>query len=50
MTEQSETSPEGAGGTEERWPVGFMIFVGLAAVYLLIRVVQMAGWAIDRLF
>ncbi len=28
-------------------PVGFKIFLAIAALYLLLRLVQMAGWLLD---
>ena len=34
-------------GREERTPWGFRIVVAVAAAYLLLRVVQIGGWAID---
>ncbi len=39
------TDPE----TEESVPVGFKLFLGAAAVYLLLRFVQGAVWLVDRL-
>ena len=29
------------------WPIGFIVLVVAAAAYLLLRLVQMAGWLID---
>lgn len=47
-------SPESRSdpGSEEelKWPVGFIVMVTLAAIYVILRLVQMAGWAIDWLF
>ena len=39
-------------GSEEdlKWPVGFIVMVSLASVYVILRLVQMTGWAIDWLF
>jgi len=34
----------------ERAPLGFKILVGAAALYVLLRVVQMGVWVADRLF
>ena len=34
---------------EETWPVGFMIILTLAALYLGWRLVQGIGWLIDKL-
>lgn len=32
----------------ERTPLGFKILVGAAALYLVVRLVQIAAWVIDR--
>jgi len=34
---------------EEKWPVGFMIIVGLVVLYLGWRVIQGIGWLVDKL-
>ncbi|HEX9856660.1 MAG TPA: hypothetical protein VGC47_15220 [Acidimicrobiia bacterium] len=31
------------------WPVGFLILVVAAGLYLLWRAIQIAGWLIDRI-
>lgn len=36
-----------AGEEKERWPVGFIVVVTLAAIYLILRLVQMIGWIFD---
>ncbi len=41
------SAPAPAG---ERAPWGFLVVVGLAVLYLALRLVQMAGWLIDWLF
>jgi hypothetical protein len=33
----------------ERAPLGFKLLVGAAALYLLVRLVQIAAWVLDRL-
>ena len=39
------------GSDEElKWPIGFIVIVTLATLYVVLRLVQMAGWAIDWLF
>ena len=49
MSEQR--NPTESGSDEDlKWPVGFLVMVGLAALYLVVRLVQMAGWAVDWLF
>jgi hypothetical protein len=47
-----ETGPHTGEGSEEelKWPIGFIVMVSLAALYLLVRLVQMAGWAVGWLF
>jgi hypothetical protein len=34
---------------QETWPIGFLIIVALAALYLGWRLVQSVGWVIDKL-
>jgi hypothetical protein len=48
----TEPQRQADSGAEEdlKWPVGFIVMVALAALYLILRLVQMAGWAIDWLF
>ncbi len=41
------SAPAPAG--EERAPWGFLIVIGLAVLYLGLRLVQMAGWLVDWL-
>jgi hypothetical protein len=31
------------------WPVGFIVFVSAAALYLLWRLIQVAAWVVHRL-
>lgn len=45
MSERPQDQPT----DEERWPVGFMTIVGLAALYLLWRLVQAVAWLIDKI-
>jgi len=33
---------------QERAPLGFKIFVAAAAAYLLLRVIQIGAWVVDR--
>jgi hypothetical protein len=33
----------------ERAPLGFKILVGAAALYLLVRAIQIGAWVVDRL-
>ncbi|MDJ0925055.1 MAG: hypothetical protein QNJ77_10880 [Acidimicrobiia bacterium] len=37
------------GADEESWPIGFMIILTLAALYLGWRLLQGIGWVIDKL-
>jgi hypothetical protein len=48
----AEPETQGAASTEEDpgWPIGFMIFVGLAALYLGWRLIQLVGWLLGWLF
>ena len=46
MDDRTE-QPPATETEEEKWPVGFMIVVGLAALYLLWRGIQAIGWLID---
>lgn len=48
----SEQTPQTEPGSEEelKWPIGFIVMVSLAALYVILRLVQMAGWAVDWLF
>ena len=47
MAEEPQPAPDAAD--EETWPVGFMIILTLAALYLGWRLVQGIGWVIDKL-
>ncbi|MEN8233987.1 MAG: hypothetical protein ABFR89_03595 [Actinomycetota bacterium] len=47
MTDGEETGPEQA--TErERWPVGFLLVLGITVLYLAWRLIQGVGWLVDR--
>ncbi len=41
------TDQERVVEADERTPWGFVVFVVLAALYVLLRLIQMAGWLID---
>ena len=41
--------PRAETADEEKWPVGFMIILTLAGLYLGWRLVQGIGWVIDKL-
>ncbi len=43
--------PQPAPGTteDEPWPIGFMVILTLAALYLGWRLVQGIGWVIDKI-
>ena len=34
---------------DEKWPIGFMTILGLAALYLLWRMVQTVAWLIEKI-
>ena len=40
--------PDSEAAEEETWPIGFMIIVTLAALYLGWRLVQAVAWVIDK--
>jgi hypothetical protein len=42
--ERPETETE-----EETWPIGFMIIITLAALYLGWRLIQAIAWVIDKI-
>ena len=43
------TTPTPTPETPERTPYGFYVFVVLAGLYLIVRIVQMAGWVVARI-
>jgi hypothetical protein len=47
-----EPQPQPGRTTEEplKWPVGFIVMVSLAALYLIVRFAQLGGRLIDWLF
>ena len=48
----SPAEPEGPrpeSAAEEKWPVGFLVILTLAALYLGWRLVQGVAWVIDKL-
>jgi hypothetical protein len=49
VSEPPDVPAEGTDPADEPWPVGFVVFVVLAGLYLAVRLVQMAGWLVDRL-
>ena len=50
MTSEPQRDTEATAEDDLKWPVGFIAMVALAALYVIVRLVQMAGWAIDWLF
>ena len=52
MSSERQPQPEAETASKDdlKWPVGFIVMVSLAAVYVILRLVQMAGWAIEWLF
>ncbi len=50
MMDERRSQTESGSEEDLKWPVGFIIMVTLASLYLILRFVQMAGWAIDWLF
>lgn len=41
--------PQEQPADDEKWPIGFMIILGLASLYLLWRLVQTVAWLIDKI-
>ena len=50
MTSENPSQSEPAAEEDLKWPIGFIVMVTLASVYVVLRLIQMAGWAIDWLF
>lgn len=42
-------TPPDSETDDETWPIGFLIIVTLAALYLGWRLVQSIGWVIDKI-
>ena len=47
MSEERPVERPEVDGASQKWPVGFILLVVAAALYLLLRGVQMAGWVVD---
>ena len=47
MPEDPHPTPDTA--EDEPWPIGFMVILTLAALYLGWRLVQGIGWVIDKI-
>lgn len=43
MTGDEDPKPNGEDGSNQRWPIGFMLLVGAIAIYLGWRLVQGVG-------
>ncbi len=50
MTSDQQPAHEQTVEEDLKWPVGFIVMVGLAGLYLVLRFIQMGGWLIDWLF
>ena len=50
MTSQQQPTPDRTAEEDLKWPIGFIVMVSLAGLYLLLRFIQMGGWLIDWLF
>lgn len=48
MTEHRPTPDAETEADEEKWPIGFLIVVTLAGLYLGWRLAQSVGWLIDK--
>ena len=51
MTDELTTPSDSAQGTEAeeeiKWPISFMLILGVTTVYVGFRIVQMIGWLFD---
>ena len=50
MTSENPAPSEPTAEDDLKWPIGFIVMVTLAGLYVVLRLIQMAGWAIDWLF
>jgi len=50
VTNEDQPQSDERSDEQLKWPIGFIVMVTLAALYLIVRLIQMAGWAIDGLF
>ena len=50
MGDKLDAQPDSTPADEEKWPIGFMLIVTLAALYLGWRLVQMLGWLVTWAF
>jgi hypothetical protein len=48
MPEEAHPEPDGTP-EEEPWPIGFMVILLLAALYLGWRLIQGIAWVIDKI-
>lgn len=48
MPDEAHSEPDGAPD-DEPWPVGFMVILLLAALYLGWRLVQGIAWVVDKI-
>jgi len=39
----------GSGEGRTRYPISFLLLIGAAAVYLILRFIQMGGWLVEWL-
>lgn len=46
MSGEDQPEPQSESDSRDRWPIGFMLLVGAAALYLGWRLVQGVAWAI----
>lgn len=49
MNTQPDEAPRTENADEESWPIGFMIIITLAALYLGWRLIQTIVWVIDKI-
>ena len=49
MDDRPDVEPVDTEAEEETWPIGFMIIITLAALYLGWRLIQGIAWVIERI-
>lgn len=50
MSTEGQTPVEPSAEEDLKWPIGFIAMISAAALYVVWRLIQMAGWAIGWLF
>jgi hypothetical protein len=50
VTSDHQPATDQTSEDDLKWPIGFIVIVTLAGLYLALRFVQVGGWLIDWLF